>query len=189
MKTIEVKIYQFDELSEEAKEVAIENYRNENHNFAEWAVDDCSLFEPKHIELQSLFGEDYNFPLIKNNRTNIYFDTDRNSFLDCSEAIEITNDKQFLMWLGIDIEIEGLEDIEFNIFTPRFRNADTTIDFDNYSSDFDEVVSFAQSKFNNYIKDVLERISVAIDYRYSDEAITEDIEANEYEFLSNGKQF
>jgi hypothetical protein len=189
MRTVRTKVYQFNELNDEAKEVALNDYRNEDHDFGNWAIDDCALLEPQDSELRELFGVDYNFPLIENNRINIYFDTGRNRFLDCSKAIEITNDKQFLKWLGIDIDIEGLKDIEFSIFTPSFRNADTTIDFDNYSSDFDEVILLAQSKFNNHIQDVLKGIEADIDYRYSDEAITEDIEANEYEFLSNGKQF
>jgi len=189
MRTIRTKVYQFNELNENAKEKAIENYRNEEHDFAEWSIDDCALLEPTDIELRELFGADYNFPLIKNNRTDIYFDTDRNRFLDCSKAIEITNDKQFLAWLGIDINIEGLEDIVYSFFTPSFRNADTTIDFDNYSSDFDEVILLAQSKFNTHIQEVLKRIEASIDYRYSDEAIIEDIEANEYEFTAAGNIF
>ena len=133
--------------------------------------------------------EDYNFPLIKNTREGIYFNTERDRFVDCSNAIEITNEKQLLLWLGIDINIVGLEDIVYSFFTPRFRNADTTIDFDNYSSEFDSLIILAQEKFNNHIQEVLKRIEADIDYRFTDEAIIEDIEANDYEFLSNGKRY
>jgi hypothetical protein len=191
MRTVRTKVYSFEELSQEAKQVAIENYRNSRalDDVGYWAVDDCALFEPIEKDLIELFGKDYNFPLIKNTRKNIYFDTDRNSFLDCQEAIEVTNDKQFLLWLGIDVNEEGLKDICYSFYTSNYRNVGTTIDFDNYSSDFDSTVLDAQSKFNNYIQDVLKRIEKAIDYRYSDEVITEDILVNEYEFLSNGKRF
>lgn len=188
MRTVRTEVYQFNELNDEAKQVAIEDYRNEDHDFGDWAVDDCALFEPKNSELIEMFGGEYDFPLIKNNRTGIYFGTGRSRFLDCSKAIEITNGKQFLKWIGIDVNIEGLKNIEFNIFTPIFRNSITTINFYDYSSDFDEVILLAQSKFNSHIQDVLKGIEASIDYRYSDEAITEDIEANEYEFLSNGQQ-
>ena len=187
-----LKVYKFDELSEQAKQVAIEKVRNEYYeynDFANWAVDDCALFEPKEKELVELFGEEYNFPLIKNTRESIYFDTERNRFLDCEKAMQIANDKQFLLWLGIDTNIEGLNEIEFDIFTPNYRNADTTIDFDNYSSDFDDVIYNAQNKFKKLIEEILKRIEADIDYRFTDEAIIEDIEANEYEFLSNGKMF
>jgi hypothetical protein len=191
MKTIRTKVYTFDELSDEAKEVAIENYRNSGalDDVGYWAVDDCALLEPIEKELVDLFGKDYNFPLIKNTRKNIYFDTDRNSFLDCQEAIEVTNNKQFLLWLGIDVNEEGLKDISFNIFTPSYRNANTTIDFDDYNSDFDDLILSAKEKFDNHIEDVLKRIKTDIDYRYSDEAIIEDLESNDCEFLSNGKRF
>ena len=192
MKTIITKVYKFDELSEQAKQTAIEEVRNEyyqDNDFASWAIDDCVLFEPKEKELVELLGEDYNFPLIENTRESIYFDTERNRFLDCEKAMVVTNKRQFLLWLGIDTNIEGLDEIEFNIFTPNYRNADTVIDFDNYSSDFDEVIYNAKKKFKDLIEDVLKRIEADIDYRFTDEAITEDILANDYEFLSNGKKF
>ena len=192
MRTIRTKVYKFDELSEQAKQVAIEEMRNEyyqDNDFANWAVDDCALFEPKEKELIELFGKGYNFPLIENTRESIYFGTDRNRFLDCEKAMKITNKRQFLLWLGIDTSIEGLNEIEFNIFTPNYRNADTTIDFDGFDSKFDEVIYNAQNKFKNHIEDVLKRIEADIDYRFTDEAIIEDIEANDYEFLSNGKKY
>jgi len=192
MRTIRTKVYKFDELSEQAKQTAIEEVRNEYYkynDFANWVVDDCALFEPKEKELVELFGEDYNFPLIKNTRESIYFDTERNRFLDCEKAMQITNKKQFLLWLGLTEDIINGDDFSFNIFTPNYRNADTTIDFDGFDSKFDEAISNAQDKFNDLIGDILERIEADIDYRFTDEAIIEDIEANEYEFLSNGKKY
>jgi len=189
MRTIETKVFNYEELNKEAQDNAIEAVREtyENGNdFWEWAVDDCALFEPREKELIELFGEDYNFPLIKNTRESIYFDTDRNRFLDCEKAMEITNKRQFLLWLGIDTNIEGLNEIEFDIFTSNYRNADTVINFDNYSSDFDEVIYNAENKFKDLIEDVLERIEADIDYRFTDEAIIEDIEANGYEFTEDG---
>jgi hypothetical protein len=187
--TITKEIYSFEELSSEAKEKAIENIREDYYkynDFAEWAIDDCALFEPKHKELEKLFSENYKFPLIENNRKNIYFDIDRNSYLDCKEAMVITNDKQFLLWLGIDTNIEGLKDIYYSIYTPSYRNANTKIDFDDYSSDFDDIILEAQDKFNDHIEDILKRIEADIDYRYTDEAIIEDIITNDYEFEQNG---
>lgn len=192
MRTIRTKVYKFDELSEQAKQVAIEEVRNEYYeynDFANWAVDDCALFEPKEKELIEMFGEDYNFPLIKNTRESIYFDTERNRFLDCEKAMQITNKKQFLLWLGIDIEDEAFENIYFEIITPKYRNASTEIAFDDYDERFGDVINMAEEKFNDLIRDVLKRIEADIDYRFTDEAIIEDIEANDYEFLSNGKMY
>ena len=192
MRTIRTKVYKFDELSEQAKQVAIEEVRNqyyEYNDFANWAVDDCALFEPKEKELIELFGEDYNFPLIKNTRESIYFDTERNRFLDCEKAIQITNKKQFLLWLGIDVEDEAFENIYFEIVTPNYRNASTEIAFDDYDERFGDVIDMAVEKFNSLINDIIGRVEADIDYRFTDEAITEDILANDYEFLSNGKKY
>ena len=192
MRTIRTKVYKFNELSEQAKQVAIEEVRNEYYeynDFANWAVDDCALFEPKEKELIELFGEDYNFPLIKNTRLYIYFDTERNRFLDCEKAMQITNKKQFLLWLGIDIEDEAFENIYFEIITPNYRNASTEIAFDDYDEMFEDRIETAVEKFNSLIRDIIDRIESSIDYRFTDEAIIEDIEANDYEFLSNGKKY
>lgn len=192
MRTIRTKVYKFEELKDEAKQTAIQEVREmyyEDNNFAHWAVDDCALFEPKEQDLIELFGKDYNFPLIENTRESIYFNTDRNSFLDCAKAMQVTNDKQFLLWLGIDTNEEEFKDISFNIFTPNYRNSDTTIEFEDFDSSFGDVVDTAVEKFNNHIKDVLKRIEADIDYRFTDEAIIEDIEANDYEFYKNGKKY
>ena len=192
MRVETLEVYKFDELSEQAKQVAIEEVRNEYYeynDFANWAVDDCALFEPKEKELIELFGEEYNFPLIKNTRESIYFDTERNRFLDCEKAMQITNKKQFLLWLGIDVEDEAFENIYFEIITPNYRNASTEIAFDDYDEMFEDRIDTAVERFNSLISDIIDRIEADIDYRFTDEAIIEDIEANDYEFLSNGKKY
>ena len=188
MRIIETKVYQFDELSDEAKEKAIESVRNsyyEYNEFASWAIDNCALFEPPHKELDEMFGVDYKFPLIENTRKKIYFSTDREWYLDCENAMVITNNSQFLKWLGIPDEIAG--EIVYNIFTPSGKNSSTTIDFSEYPSDYDSVVMDAVDKFNDHIQDCLKIIEKDIDYRYSDEAIIEDISENGYEFTEDGQ--
>jgi len=190
MRTVTTQIFSFDELSETAKEKAIEAireaYYNDN-NFAQWAIDDCALFEPKHKELEELFGGEYKFPLIENTRHKIYFDTDRNSYLNCENAMIITNDSHFLTWLGIPKELH--DEITYNIYTPNYRNADTTIEFDYYPSEFGDVIDEAKEKFDDLIQDILLRIEADIDYRFTDEAIIEDIAANDFEFLEDGSRY
>ena len=195
MRTQRIKIYKFEELSNDSKQVAIESIRQDyylGNDFALWVVDDCSLFEPLQTELD-LIGFDSNKGfLIENTRKEIYFDTERNSFLDCEEAMVIKDNTLFLKWLGITEKLA--ENIEFEIYTPNNRNADTTIEFsEGYSCEFSEkdliVLENATKKFNNHIQSVLKRIEADIDYRFTDEAITEDILANDYEFLKSGKQY
>lgn len=191
MRTIEIKLYSFDELTEEAKEIAVDNVRNQDgygDDFGSWAVDDCSLLEPLHEELVELFGEDYKFPLIENTRKKIYFSLDRNWFLDVENAIDVSNDEQFLTWLGIPKDLQ--DKVYYNIYTPNYRNSDTTIEFDFESVVSDEeesILEDAKVKFDNHIEDVLKRIESDVEYRYSNEAVIEDIIANDYEFLENGE--
>ena len=194
MRTIRTKVYKFEELSEQAKQVAIEQVRNdyyENNDFASWAIDDCALLEPPHKELEELFGRDYDFPLIKNNRK-IYFSLDRDRYIDISNAMEITDHKQFLLWLGI--KEEDFQD-EDGFFIVDYKIGKDTIEFDttNWNVEFtteqESILESAVEKFENHCEEILKRIETDIDYRFTDEAIIDDITCNKYEFLSNGKQF
>jgi hypothetical protein len=195
MRTIETKVYTFDELSEEAKETAIENIRNnyyEHNDFAEWAIDDCGLFEPLHKELTELLGAGYKFPLLENTRNELYFDLDRGQSIDISNAMIVTNDDDFFKWLSI--EHKDFEDEE-GLFALNYKIGKDTIEFelDNWSDDFtdkqEKIIKEAVDKFEEHCMNILERISKDIEYRFTDEAITEDIEANELEFEEDGSQF
>ena len=187
MRIIRTKVYSFEELNKEAQQVTIEEVRNEyyeDNDFANWAIDDCSLLEPKHEELIELFPIEYNFPLLKNNRK-VYFSTDRDRYIDISNAMEVQNDRMFLVWLGINGElldkvhyIIGEDSIEF---TPQTE--------EDFTEDEEAILKLAEEKFENHCEDILKRIEADIDYRFTDEAITEDILANDYEFLSNGKKY
>lgn len=196
MRTIRTKVYSFEELNKDAQQVAIEEVRKEyyeDNDFANWAIDDCSLFEPIQEELNKIGFKGNDF-ILSNNRKNIYFSTDRNWFLDCAEALKVEHCDYFYKWLGITDEFL-LQKISFEIYTPSGRNSDTTIeficdeDFDKFTDEEEHIIEEAKIKFDNHIQSVLKRIMNDIDYRFTDEAITEDILANEYEFLSNGKQF
>lgn len=195
MRTVRTKVYNFEELSQEAKQVAIEDYKNSGclDEVGYWAVDDCALFEPTQEELNEIGFSGMDF-IISNSRKDIYFSTDRDWFLDCAKAMKVEHCDYFYKWLGITDNFL-LQKVSFEIYTPKGRNSDTTIEF-NSDDDYDKltkeelkVLSQAEDKFNNHIKSVLKRIEGSIDYRFTDEAIIEDIESNDYEFLKNGKQF
>jgi|GEM_PF-2426799 len=186
LRIIETKVYSFNELNDQAKENAINNIRDLDHDFAEWAVDDCSLFEP----IEVLLGKDYSFPLFRNNRKDIYFDIDRDNFLECDKAIEITNDAHFFKWLNIPKRLANK--VDYNIHTSNYRNSSTTIEFDkreyfNITDKENITLDLAMNKFESHIEDVLNRIKTDIEYQYSDEGIIDTIEGNDYEFTTNGE--
>lgn len=204
-KEIKTTVFAFNELSKEAKEKAIEQVREsyyQYNDFAEWAIEDDYLFEPKHKDLIELFGTDFyekmnkgskykDEPMLGNTRKNIYFDTDKNSFLDCENALTINNKEYFLKWLGIPETLE----VDYNIHTPSGRNRDTIIEISLASNDaeltpeIETILQNAETKFNNHISDCLDNIKKNIEFRFTDEAITEDIESNEPEFTEEGKIF
>lgn len=199
MKTIEVKIYYFNELSEAAQQIAIDQFRDrkcEDTSVAEWTIDDCYLFEPTHAEMTLLFGEEYTKltkPVIANTRKNIYFDTERNRHLDADEGIEITNEKMFLTWLEIPADLQ--DKLFYNITNTYGRYPDTIIKFEENDCDYhfteeeNTILEKAAEKFSNHMEEVLNRIEQSIDWQFSDECIAEDIEINQYEYTADGKRY
>jgi hypothetical protein len=199
MKTIEVQIYYFNELSPAAKQVAIDQFRNrkiEDYSVIEWTIDDCYLFEPNYKEIKGLFGEEYTKlkkPVIANTRKNIYFDTDRNRHLDAHQAIEITNEKMFLIWLGVPEDLQ--KKLFYTISNTYGRHPDTIIEFEEGENDYEftneenMILENAAKKFSNHMDEVLNRIERSINYQFTDECITEEIEANEYEYTADGKRY
>jgi hypothetical protein len=198
MKTIEVQIYYFNELSAAAQQVAIDKFRQlkyEDSSVTEWAIDDCFLFEPNHKEMETLFGEEYTKlkkPVMANTRK-VYFDTERNRHLDADKGIEITNEKMFLIWLGIPEEMH--EKIYFFIKNNWARYPDTIIKFEENDCDYhfteeeNTILKNAAEKFNDHMEEVLNRIEQSIEWQFSDECIAEDIEINEYEYTADGKRY
>ena len=94
----------------------------------------------------------------------------------------------FLKWLGIDDELS--DKLSCNIFTKGYRNASTELELEWIDSEdiglCNEMLGSAEAKFSEHIDDVLRHISDNIDYCFTDEAIIEDIKANELEFTENG---
>lgn len=191
MKTIEVKLYNFNELSEDAKLYAIEQkkelmYKNDLFHI----IDDCYLLEPNHLELCKIipYYEKLDRPIIKNNRK-IYYDLDRYRHIDASEAIEINYQKEFLLWLGIPENMH--EKIYYKIESTNSRYPDTIITFD--ADDIDEltdnenkILENASSKFSDHMEAVLKRIEDDYDYYFSDESISQELE-DFYLFTEDGK--
>jgi hypothetical protein len=198
MKTIELKIYYFNELTTAAQQIAIDQFRNrkyEDSSLAEWVIDDCYLFEPKNAVMEGLFGEEYkklNKPVMANTRK-VYFDTDRNRHLDADEGIEITNEKMFLTWLEIPEELQ--DKLFYTIKNFGGRYPDTIIQFEENECDYEftaeenKILLNAANKFNDHMEEVLNRIEQSIEYQFTDEYIAEEIEANEYEYTADGKRY
>lgn len=201
---------EFNELSKEAAENAIEKIRNERYedsDICEWAVDDSELFEPPHEEMAELFGDDYykangNRFMIENDspkKISFVGKQDQNHYLHCSKAMEISNSNLFLRWLGIPPKFFKYIYYAFIDGGYGYSGSNTTIDFqiDDYE-EFNEKFGAkgekilgeyfekAEEKFDLHMDHVLTKISSCIDSQYEDDAIIDHIESNEITFDEDG---
>lgn len=194
MRTITLLNYK--ELSGSAKVIAIEEVReemreHETQRAYDWAIDDCSLFEPPHAEMAALFGEDY-FDLnggqfvFKNKRKGISFE---NYFeiLQITDALEITNQKMFKSWLGIP---EIFHDVYVGILD---WNGSTIIEMENpfMSEDprhevLNDIANNAAEKFEAHVSSIAKRIVSGIEEYFSDENVEFRMSETNPEFNEEG---
>lgn len=191
MKTINITLYKFQELSKEAQEKAIENERENRYAYdfcIDYAIDDCYLLEPPHDELAQLYKKlkiESKDLLIKNNRK-IYFDIYR-KFIDISEAMEIQDDYIFLRWLGLNDRL--IKKVKFEIGKDTIN-----IDLDCFQDCTltkieEDKIQKAVEKFENHCVNILNNIEESYEYYYSDEYLSEILIDNDYDFKENGEIF
>jgi len=194
MRTITLLNYK--ELSQSAKAIAIEEVReemreHETQSAYDWAIDDCSLFEPPHAEMAALFGEDYydrngSQFVFKNKRKGIsfepYFET-----VQITDALEITNDTMFKTWLGIP------EIFQDHFVSVMDWNSRTIIEIEiPYMSEdprhevLKAIGNTAAEKFEAHVSSIAKRIVSGIEEYFSDENVESRIEDTNPEFDEEG---
>jgi len=201
MRTVTTNLYQFDELSAEAQEKALELYEAQEREDNSWlasqsAVDDCALFEPKHHEMAALFGEDYYDKnggqfMFKNNRKGIHFDAYDQS-IGIKDALEITNPKMFLTWLGVPEKFH--DHVTWDILDGSAKTYLMTW-IEQGEEDFEreklnelvELLNKGEAKFSALVSEILERIESSYEEYFSEENLKSSIEDNGVEFLENGE--
>ena len=169
MKTIEVTVYQFSELSDEAKEKAIQRLSDINVHFEWW---DCTYEDAKSIGLNI-----------------ISFDHERYlngefTLSACEVAQNILNSH------GDHCEtFETAKDFldEWNPIFADYMDEHS----ENYESGDleDTMMDLEQDFLESLCEDYRIMLSKEYEYRTSEEAIIEAIESNEYQFTQDGKLF
>lgn len=167
MRTIRIKLYKFNELSESAKEKAIENFRINNYNDDEFIWDQIQD-DAKEINLEIISLDD--------NRRN------EGQFVYSGEDTA----KLILEKHGKDCDTYKTAENFLHEWEPakeKFEreNEGWYFRYENEGEEMEE--DFLQSLLEDY------RImyNKDIEYQNSDEYISETIEANEYEFTKDGK--
>jgi len=200
-----IAIYTYDELSPEAKKKAIEEVReemenNERHESYDWAIDDCSLLEPPHDEMEKCCGNNYyeenRTPdgkygqfVFKNTRKGIQFDEDDGT-LNIEDALEITNERMFKLWLGIPEMFHHT--VGYEIYTPPYPGS-TTIELFHEELNGEVIgdvltgiIESAKDKFDSHISDIHSKILRGMEDYFDNENVEYRIEDANYEFQEDG---
>jgi len=171
MKTIEIKIYSFDELSEKAKEKAIENLSDINTDLDWW---DTVYEDAKTIGLK-ITG----------------FDLDRSRHATGDFILSAQEVAQnILNNHGEACETYKTADSFLEYFNPLFAEY---LDEDSEHYESRDREQELQELEDDFLKSLLEDYSIILQKEYefliSEEAIIESIRANEYDFTENGEEF
>ena len=141
MRIIETEAYTFDELSDDAKEVAIKNERESKYemDISQWIIDDCYLLNPRGVH-----------DLIIENTRKVYFDLYR-GYIDISEAMHIKDDKAFLDWLNIPIELQNEVYYTIKERTIYFEENDCEYEF---TENDNKILDDAKEKFEEHCSSI-----------------------------------
>jgi hypothetical protein len=168
MRTIEVKLYQFNELSAEAKEKAIENLIDINvgHEWWEFTYEDA-----KQIGLK-ITG----FDLDRNRHaTGEFID---NAY-DCEHAI--------LKNHGKDCETYKTAQNYLNERAELEKQLEPEDEINPFYDSVAEIEDLDDEFLKSILEDYSQMLQNEYEYLMSEEAIIDTIEANEYEFTEDGE--
>ena len=183
MKSITINLYSFDELSEDAKEKALQNHQqtHQMHWFDEW----CESIK-KGLEFFDVFVRDYSITT-ESNRSYVYFEIH-----EC-----IKNLTYVRLWKYLKNN--------YNTFRNQFsgkiqRTFEGNCPFTGFSGDeafLDPFRKFLkhpdQTTFEDLLKDAIENclngIEEDYEYQLSEEFFKEECEANEHQFTANGELY
>lgn len=175
MKTIEVQLYKFDELSDEAKHTALENNANEAEYF--WG-DDAIKSLKKVAEHFNCSLERYSIDWTESYRNEISFDCNYIEFSAKDLKTQIlsmgTFDKKTL---------KGLGDCKFTGYCADESACDGIRKaYFNGERDLKELL---MAGYESWYKDC----QTDYEYQLSEEGYSEHCEANDYDFTEDGEQY
>ena len=162
MKTIEIKLYKYEELDKQTRKKVIENYRYinvEHSTWYEWIKEDFSRLG---LEIQE-------FDLNNPNYAKIYI----NNFEDTSKNIIEEFGDNVLIKQTAKNYIDEYNKIQANFKDDEDIERELEILDEEYQHEFEA--------------DILSYLKANYEWEISDEAITNTIEANDYDFTTEGK--
>lgn len=189
MRKVEKTIYKFDELSEEAKKKAIENLWDCNVDYDWWDF----IYEDANNVGLKITG----FDLDRGDNVDIEFvDTAK----DTAESILKEHGEQTETYLLAKSFLERfiIEESEEEKYSTLYQDITPENEKEEIlESKYADKMNNAQDEMENLSEDFLEDLSnlyltmlkEEYEYKTSEEAIIESIEANEWEFTEDGKMY
>jgi len=193
--TRDYKVFEFSELSEEAKEKVIQDNYDININYEWWEF----VIEGVKERLLKNYGLEFD---------KVFFDLEYRYRHLYFNKIWIENIKQFIKGFKRDNKIKDVnfsykinkainqDEITFNFENSYYGGGDgkTILSYNDYTqnavTDKYKFLENLQEWFNEEIVDkMLSELTQEYDYLTSKEAIIESIEANDFKFLENGEFF
>jgi hypothetical protein len=192
MRTVRTKVYKFEELSNEAKAVAIENYRN---NTTEVFLD---MFQEDCIEAIQEVGFSGNIKL----QYDLGYSQGGGLSFSCDYFTKLNEVFTEVLGKGKEKTINCIiNELAFSLEGNNGRycfasKGDLDLTLENYNRDYNSIessISKVREKLENIYfdlcKDLEKRGYAEIEWQNSDEYIEQVIVANEYEFTINGNSF
>jgi hypothetical protein len=184
VRKITVKIYKFDELSEEAQQSAISELSDINVDYEWWDIEGLLDLTQAEMDEVGIKPDDIESVLFSYKIRE--FDLDRGQYLQL-DSVVVNNDDAFRKFLKIP---EDLWDQCAYYFTNDSKDFNTCLDLQT-----DEVPTEVEGDIlNEAIEIMAEKIHEAWvslrashEHLTSEEAIKDTIKLNEYEFYENGK--
>jgi hypothetical protein len=210
MREAVTKVYKYDELSDEAKEKAIEKFSEINSEF-DWFQKD-ELLELSKTEMEeigitisekwweSTKSKDKNGNIIGEYPCNTgligykigCFDFDRKQFLQF-ENIIITNEKIFFDWLKIPSKYHKCAKYYFdnrnNSSTKLSLDIESEGDNEDDDESLEDIAVIAEEIWSDKVSEVLSALKKQYEYITSREGIEETIRSNDYEFTIDGRLY
>ena len=215
MKTIEIKLYKFSELSEKAKETAIENWRA-NNSGDYWFLDEANATFEKFAKIFPIEWEEIDYEQPYRNRYRVAASDEVKALSGIRLMTYLWNNYKNDLFKGKYYPVKSNKRIFHKRVTSQelknrpghFFNAyHSAVILDHscvltgvcYDEDILQPIYEYLEKPNNRIdfEDLLDdcinslchSVQSEIEYRNSEEAIIETMEANDYDFTENGKLY
>jgi len=188
MREIKVNLYTINELSKEAKEQAIEKERNSDREVLFFFKEDCE------IQLKEKFWNDawvqYSLSHCQGDGLNFKGKLDLEKFLDSVYSVKLPKwKKRALNEYIYSVHTNG--NTGHHTYAHKnqidyYTNYDTNKEYKNIDKLWQNVLTEIEKYYMSICQQLEKQGYDEIEYQNSDEAIIENFEANEIEFLENG---